>query len=95
VNKETLDFLDDFEGVKKGLYSCFEIEVIENITNTFKIARAYLLDNFKQTLLEPNTILFDDYHSLNEYYPEYISKKDFPNFDFNNYIKEIKESFLI
>jgi len=92
VDYETLDFLDDFEGVKQGVYSCFQIKVIENISNTIQTARVYLLDNFKQTLLTTNTILFDVYQSKNEYYPEYISKKDFPNFDFNNYIKEIKEN---
>ena len=73
VNNETIEFLDEFEGVKAGVYSCFEIKVIDNDSNQFN-ARTYILDKFKQSLLNDKTILFDDYSSINSYFGAYIKK---------------------
>lgn len=90
VNNETIEFLDEFEGVKAGVYSCFEIKVIDNDSNQFN-ARTYILDKFKQSLLNDKTILFDDYSSINSYFGAYIKKEYFPNFNFDDYIKQIKD----
>ena len=90
VDKETLDFLDDFEGVKSGVYSCFEIKVKSNSDGTIQVARAYMLDNFNASMLTPETILFDDYSSINNYFRPY-SRTDFSNYNFEDYLKQIKE----
>jgi len=82
--------LDDFEGVHVDLYSCHEINVKTN-AGSILTARAYLLDNYKKSLLSADTILFDNYSSVNKYFRPYINKKDFPNYDFNDYLKQIKE----
>ena len=90
VDKETLDLLDEFEGVNKGVYSCFQIEVRLN-NETLQMARAYMLDNFKASLLSPETILFENYTSRNEYFHPY-SRTNFAN-NFDDYMKQIKEKY--
>jgi gamma-glutamylcyclotransferase (GGCT)/AIG2-like uncharacterized protein YtfP len=90
VDEETLDFLDDFEGVKAGVYSCFEIKVTNNSDGTIQVARAYMLDNFKASMLTPETILFDDYSSINNFFGPY-SRTDFSKYNFEDYLKQIKE----
>ena len=89
VDKETLAILDDFEGVKKGVYSCFQISVKTIPDETIQPARAYMLDNFKTSLLTPETILFEDYSSVNEFFRPY-SRTNFAN-NFDDYLKQIKE----
>lgn len=89
VDKETLAILDDFEGVKKGVYSCFQISVKTIPDETIQPARTYMLDNFKTSLLTPETILFEDYSSVNEFFRPY-SRTNFAN-NFDDYLKQIKE----
>lgn len=91
MDQETIDFLDEFEGVKLNVYSPIGIKVTDTLTQTEHSARTYILDNYKLSLLNPNTILFDDYSSINDFFGPYINKKDFPNFNFDDYIKQIKE----
>lgn len=91
ADQATIDFLDEFEGVKLNVYSPIEIEVTNASSGLVQKARTYILDNYKLSLLNENTILFENYSSVNDYFGPYINKKDFPNFNFDDYIKQIKE----
>ena len=47
ADQATIDFLDEFEGVKLNVYSPIEIEVTNASSGLVQKARTYILDNYK------------------------------------------------
>lgn len=78
IDEEAKKFLDEFEGVHENLYSDVCIDVLDKKTNQVQRVCAYLLNNFKQDLLDENTILFENYSSINAYHKKYEKHKDTP-----------------
>ncbi|CAF1039696.1 unnamed protein product [Brachionus calyciflorus] len=78
IDEEAKKFLDEFEGVHQNLYTDLTIDVIDKKSNQIHQVCSYLLDNFKEDLLNENTILFDNYSSKNKYHSEYEKCADTP-----------------
>jgi hypothetical protein len=75
VDKKTKIVLDNLESVHKGLYSCIQIEVKDDEEKVI-IVWAYLLENFKEDLLNDETILLSSYSNSNSLFPPYIKNMD-------------------
>ncbi len=88
VDQEAKEFLDEFEGVEDNLYTVIKIDVKDNKTGTIQQVYAYLLDQFKESLLE-GAVLLDNYSSINPHYGSYKIDEDKPE---NNefVLKQIK-----
>lgn len=78
IDEEAKKYLDEFEGVHENLYSVFTIDVIDKKTNQVHQACSYLLDNYKENLLNENTVLFENYSSINKYHSVYQKRSDTP-----------------
>ena len=76
IDNKAKEFFDEFEGVNEGLYSPFKIDVRDKITGEVHQCLVYLLDNFKPEILDEQTVLFENYTSKNEYFPEYKKRSD-------------------
>jgi hypothetical protein len=50
--------------------------VLNHKTGQVERAASYLLDDFKEELLNEKAILFESYSSINDYYPEYKKFED-------------------
>ena len=72
------DFLDEFEGVEDNMYTLIKIDVKDNTTGTIHQVYAYLLDQFKESLLE-GSVLLENYSSINPYYGSYKIEDDKPS----------------
>ncbi|RNA39992.1 hypothetical protein BpHYR1_032920 [Brachionus plicatilis] len=78
IDDEAKKFLDEFEGVHENLYSDMFIEVVDKKNNQVQRVCAYLLNNFKQDLLDENAVLFENYSSVNPFHKTYEKHKDTP-----------------
>ncbi len=88
VDQECKDFLDEFEGVEDNIYTLIKIDVMDSNTGTIQQVYAYLLDQFKESLLE-GAIMLENYSSINPHYGSYKIEDDKPeNNDF--VLKQIK-----
>jgi hypothetical protein len=92
VTNEVKEWLDWFEGVSDKLYVCKKIDVQDNKTGQVHQAYAYLLEDFKEELLNENTVLFESYSSKNELFPEYEKFEDTPDNTYN-LLKQLKKGF--
>ena len=90
IDEKTKLFLDDFEGVQNNLYKLQEMEVIDIETDFVQVCSTYVLDNFNETLITNETILFDNYSSVNSYYGEYKKSHDTPE-NINILLKQVKK----
>lgn len=92
IDEETKQFLDYFEGVDDNLYKIKEIEV-EAVDNqqmdNIQVCCTYILDDFNEKLLTDETILFENYSSVNSYFGEYKKNHDTPQ-NLNILIKQVK-----
>ena len=78
IDQEAKEFFDDFEGIHDNFYSAKIIEVKDQKTGTVHQVTTYMMDNFKEELINENTIFFENYSSKNQYYPEYQKRLDRP-----------------
>ena len=92
VTSEVKEWLDWFEGVSDKLYACKKIDVRDNKNGQIHQAYAYLLEDFKDELLNENAILFESYSSRNEIFPEYEKFEDTPD-NTLNLLKQVKKNF--
>jgi len=90
IDQETKLFLDYFEGVEDNLYKMQEIEVIEKETDSVQVCSTYILDNFNESLINNETILFENYSSVNSYFGEYKKNHDTPE-NVNTLLKQVKK----
>jgi hypothetical protein len=90
IDQETKLFLDYFEGVEDNLYKMQEIEVIEKETDSVQVCSTYILDNFNESLINNETILFENYSSVNSYFGEYKKNHDTPE-NVNILLKQVKK----
>ena len=90
IDEKTKLFLDDFEGIQDDLYKLQEMEVIDIETDFVQVCSTYVLDNFNETLITNETILFDNYSSVNSYYGEYKKSHDTPE-NINILLKQVKK----
>jgi len=90
IDQETKLFLDYFEGVEDNLYKMQEIEVIEKETDSVQVCSTYILDNFNESLINNETILFENYSSVNSYVGEYKKNHDTPE-NVNILLKQVKK----
>jgi hypothetical protein len=89
VDEDAKQFLDDFERVKDNLYTVMKIEVKDS-NNQIHQVDAYLLDKYKENLLD-DRVLFESYSSVNSHYKPYTIKKERPILDTNYIIKQLKD----
>lgn len=75
IDQSTKQFLDEFEQVDQGLYSCRTIQVQQSNTGELLDAVVYMLDQFPGELLQE--VLLEEYTSRNPHYPEYDKELDF------------------
>ena len=78
IDKDAKEYFDEFEAVHLNLYSLELINVIDKKTNQIHQVFAYLVNDFKQELLNEKTILFENYSSINDFYPVYQKREDTP-----------------
>ena len=92
VDNETKAWLDWFEGVSDKLYGVKTIDLRENKTGQIHQAYAYVLEDFRDDLLNDDTIFLENYSSKNMYFPEYEKFDDDPE---NTYslLKQLKKDF--
>ena len=91
IDDETKIYLDYFEGCEEDLYSIFKINVKNVNTEEVHDAYVYLLDDFKESLVDENTYFLDNYTSKNEFYGEY-NKEDDSSDNFFNFVKQLKNN---
>jgi hypothetical protein len=89
IDQEAKEFFDDFEGVHDNLYKCIKINALDSkLGNTHEVF-VYVLNEFKSEILNENTILFENYSSVNPYYGEYMKGDDRPE-NYENLIAQLK-----
>lgn len=72
IDAKAREFFDEFEAG----YAALPIEVKEKSSGKTHECIAYMLENFKPSLLSEDRILFDNYSAKNDFYPEYKKKQD-------------------
>lgn len=77
IDDKAREFFDEFEFG----YSALSIDVRLNSTGEVHSCVTYMLENFREEILNPSSsiILFENYSSVNQYYPEYLKKQDCPD----------------
>ena len=75
------------------MYACYVIEVLNHKTGQVERAASYLLDDFKEELLNEKAILFESYSSINDYYPEYKKFEDTDE-NTNSLLRQLKKNFI-
>ncbi len=70
IDSKAKEFFDEFE----HLYNCLPIEVRDSKGNIHEV-HSYILCNFKESLLNEDKVLFENYSSINNYYPPYVKAK--------------------
>jgi hypothetical protein len=89
VDEDAKEFLDEFECVKDGLYSIVKIKVRDD-NNQIHDVYAYLLDNYKENLLE-NCSLIEEYSSLDHRCDSFVKKIDWSMHMFDHIYKQLKD----
>ena len=80
VDNETVEFLDEFEGVHQNFYSKVKISVKSASNGETHEAFCYVLENFKPYLIENPKYLLEDYDSNNNQFNlSYIKRIDTPD----------------
>jgi gamma-glutamylaminecyclotransferase len=80
VDDETLEFLDEFEGLHQNFYSKQKISVKSVLSGDIHEAFCYVLENFKPYLIENTKYLLDDYDSNNNQFNlSYVKRIDTPD----------------
>jgi hypothetical protein len=87
VDKPTIDFLDDFEGIHQGFYSKVLIQVSDKKNGDTHDAIVYVLDNFKDDLIKDDSKFLESYS--NDPYRPYDYTHDTPE-NTINLINEVK-----
>ncbi len=90
IDREAKAFFDDFEGLSDDFYSLTTLKVKDHKTGALHNCLCYVINNFRQDLLNENTIFLDNYSSKNSHFPEYRKIDDTPE-NFKNLVEEIKE----
>jgi hypothetical protein len=74
------------------MYSRFEIEV-KLESGSIEMVSTYIMDNFNEkAFINENTIFFDNYTERNGIFGAYKPKITDPNFNLQNFLKEIKNN---
>lgn len=87
VDKPTIDFLDEFEGIHQGFYSKVLIQVRDKANGNLHDAFVYVLDNFKDDLIRDESKFLDSYSD--DPSRPYSNTHDTPE-NTVNLIKEVK-----
>lgn len=72
IDEKAREFFDLFE---EG-YAAISIEVRDKTTGELHTCVSYILENFRDDLLNGSRVLLENYSSKNEFYPEYQKKLD-------------------
>mgnify|MGYP002785422937 CR=1 FL=1 len=78
IDQETKNYLDYFEGVEEEIYSVKSLEIRDNKTGVLHNCYAYVIENFRPELIGENAVFFENYSSINQFYPEYKKCEDTP-----------------
>ena len=84
MNEETLNFLNEFEGIHLNIYSSIELE-IEAADGSLQSLKTYVLENYNENyFFNEKTNLIDSYTETEDY--PYKKRTQVPNFDLEKHL---------
>lgn len=90
IDKETLDYLDDFEGVEQDIYKRKLITVKSKQSDQIEEIFCYVFDNFRSNLVNDSTLFMESYDTNNRFNRPYVKFRDTTD-STDNLVKHMKQ----